>query len=134
MATFVAISEKTQTKTAMKKVLDYVMQDKKTLYQNTDTGKSYKLISGQSCMPETAYKEFMNTKKQYKKDHGVFFKQYVQSFKPDCGATPEQIHAMGIELAKSFKGFEVVVATHIDADHWHNHFVGAPIRGRVNPQ
>lgn len=123
MATFVAIPEKTQTKTAMKKVLDYVMQDKKTLYQNPDTDKSYKLISGQNCVPETAFREFMNTKKQYKKDKGVFFKQYVQSFKPDCGATPDQIHAMGIELAKSFEGFEVVVATHIDADHWHNHFV-----------
>lgn len=32
MATFVAISEKTQTATAMKRVLDYVMQDKKTIF------------------------------------------------------------------------------------------------------
>lgn len=27
-----------------------------------------------------------------------------------------------METAKSFEGFEVVVATHIDRDHWHNHF------------
>ena len=26
-------------------------------------------------------------------------------------------------MAKAFEGFEVVVATHIDRDHWHNHFV-----------
>ena len=65
----------------------------------------------------------MATKHQYGKANGVFFKQYVQSFKPDCGATPEQIHQIGLELAKSFDGFEVVVATHIDRDHWHNHFV-----------
>lgn len=117
MATFTAIPEKTQSATAMKRVIDYVMQDKKTLYNGI------KLVSGQNCVPETAYREFMATKHQYGKANGVFFKQYVQSFKPDCGATPEQIHQIGLELAKSFDGFEVVVATHIDRDHWHNHFV-----------
>jgi len=30
---------------------------------------------------------------------------------------------MGVELAKRFEGFEVVIATHIDEDHWHNHLV-----------
>lgn len=101
----------------MKRVLDYVMQDKKTLYNGI------KLVSGQNCVPESAYQEFMATKHQYGKAKGVFFKQYVQSFKPDCGATPEQIHQIGLETAKAFDGFEVVVATHIDCDHWHNHFV-----------
>lgn len=117
MATFTAIPEKTQSATAMKRVLDYVMQDKKTLYNGI------KLVSGQSCVPESAFEEFLATKHQYGKASGVFFKQYVQSFKPDCGATPEQIHQIGLETAKAFEGFEVVVATHIDCDHWHNHFV-----------
>jgi len=123
MATFIAIPVKTQSKTAMKKVLDYVVRPDKTNYLNPETGTQYKLISGQNCMPETAFKEFMNTKEQYRKAHGVFYKQYVQSFKPDCGAMPEQIHQIGVGLAKQFKGFEVVIATHIDTDHWHNHFV-----------
>ena len=117
MATFTAIPEKTQTATAMKRVLDYVMQDKKTVIDGI------KLVSGQHCVPESAYQEFMATKHQYGKAKGVFFKQYVQSFKPDCNATPEQIHRIGLETAKLFDGFEVVVATHIDRDHWHNHFV-----------
>ncbi|MEE1026566.1 MAG: relaxase/mobilization nuclease domain-containing protein [Acutalibacteraceae bacterium] len=117
MATFTAIPEKTQTATAMKRVLDYVMQDKKTVIGGI------KLVSGQHCVPESAYQEFMATKHQYGKAKGVFFKQYVQSFKPDCNATPEQIHRIGLETAKLFDGFEVVVATHIDRDHWHNHFV-----------
>lgn len=117
MATFTAIPEKTQTATAMKRVLDYVMQDKKTVIDGI------KLVSGQHCVPESAYQEFMATKHQYGKAKGVFFKQYVQSFKPDCNATPEQIHYIGLETAKLFDGFEVVVATHIDRDHWHNHFV-----------
>ena len=123
MATFIAIPAKTQSKTAMKKVLDYVMQSKKTAYVSPDTSGKYKLISGQNCMPETAYKEFMNTKEQYRKANGVFYKHYVQSFKPDCGATPELIHQIGVELAEKFEGYEVIIATHIDADHWHNHFI-----------
>lgn len=116
MATFTAISNKTQNRTAMRKVLDYVMQDYKTNYNGI------KLVSGQNCIPNSAYSEFMATKNQYGKANGVFFKQYVQSFKPNT-ATPETIHQIGIETAKYFEGFEVVVATHIDRDHWHNHFV-----------
>jgi len=116
MATFTAISNKTQNRTAMRKVLDYVMQDYKTIYNNK------KLVSGQNCIPNSAYSEFMATKNQCGKANGVFFKQYVQSFKPNT-ATPEIIHQIGIETAKYFDGFEVVVATHIDRDHWHNHFV-----------
>lgn len=100
----------------MRKVLDYVMQDYKTVYNDI------KLVSGQNCIPNSAYSEFMATKNQYSKANGVFFKQYVQSFKPNT-ATPEVIHQIGIETAKYFNGFEVVVATHIDRDHWHNHFV-----------
>jgi len=117
MATFTAIPEKTQTAAAMKRVLDYVMQDKKTVMDGI------KLVSGLHCVPESAYQEFMATKHQYGKAKGVFFKQYVQSFKPDCNATPEQIHRIGLETAKLFDEFEVIVATHIDRDHWHNHFV-----------
>ena len=100
----------------MKRVLDYVMQDFKTVHGDK------KLVSGQNCIPECAYSEFMATKNQYRKANGVFFKQYVQSFKPNT-ATPEIIHQIGIETAKFFEGFEVVIATHIDKDHWHNHFV-----------
>ncbi len=116
MATFTAISNKTQNRTAMRKVLDYVMQDYKTICNGR------KFVSGQNCIPNSAYAEFMATKNQYGKANGVFFKQYVQSFKPNT-ATPETIHHIGIETAKYFNGFEVVVATHIDRDHWHNHFV-----------
>lgn len=117
MATFTAILEKTQNATAMKRVIDYVIQDKKTIYDGI------KLVGGQNCVPESAYQEFMATKHQYGKATGVFFKQYLQSFKPDCGTTPQMIHQIGLETAKVFDGYEVLVATHIDRDHWHNHFV-----------
>lgn len=123
MAIFTAISNKTQSAVAMKRVLDYVMQEHKTMYFNETSSRKYQLVSGQNCVVEVAYDEFMATKHRFNKAKGVFFKQYVQSFKPDCGATPQQIHQIGLEMAKAFDGFEVVVATHIDRDHWHNHLI-----------
>ena len=114
MAIVAAIKGRTQSKVAMRKVMDYVAQEKKTMFHDPDTGQNYRLISGQNCVAETAYQEFMATKLQYGKDHGVFYKQFVQSFKPGEAATPQQIHMMGIELASYFKGFEVLVANHID--------------------
>lgn len=122
MAIIYAVRERTQSKTAMRKVMDYVAQDKKTVYEN-EKGQKYKLLSGQNCCGDTAFKEFMTTKRQYQKEKGVYFYQYVQSFKPGMNITPQEIHQMGVELAKYFKGYEVQIATHIDRDHWHNHLV-----------
>lgn len=121
MATVTAIREHTQNRVAMSKVISYVLQDKKTLCEQE--GRQVKLISGKDCCAETAYSEFMATKRQYGKANGVFFYQYVQSFKPDEQSTSEQVHRIGLELAERFGDYEVLVATHIDADHWHNHFI-----------
>lgn len=121
MATVTAIRERTQSRVAMSRVISYVSQNKKTLYHSEHGW--YKLISGKDCCAETAYSEFMATKRQYDKATGVFFYQYVQSFKPGEHATPQQINQMGLELAEQFKGHEVLVATHIDADHCHNHLI-----------
>jgi len=122
MAIIYAVRERTQSKTAMRKVMDYVVQDKKTMYEN-ENGQRCKLVSGQNCCGDTAFKEFMTTKRQYQKEKGVYFYQYIQSFKPGIHATPQEIHQMGVELAKYFKGYEVQIATHIDRDHWHNHLI-----------
>jgi hypothetical protein len=122
MAIIYAVRERTQSKTAMRKVMEYVAQSKKTLYED-ENGQKYKLLSGQNCCGDTAFKEFMTTKRQFRKEKGVYFYQYVQSFKPGIGVTPQGIHQMGVELAKYFKGYEVQIATHIDRDHWHNHLI-----------
>ena len=71
MATVTAIRERTQSRVAMNKVIAYVCQDKKTLYQQDD--RQIKLISGKDCCAETAYSEFMAAKRQYDKASGVFF-------------------------------------------------------------
>ena len=47
-----------------------------------------------------------------------------QSFKPG-EITPEQCHAIGVALARAMWGdrYQVVVATHLNKAHLHNHFV-----------
>jgi Relaxase/Mobilisation nuclease domain. len=123
MAIVTAIKSKTQSKTAMRKVIDYVLKPHKTNFNQPKVGLVYPLISGQNCVAETAFAEFMATKLNYGKDNGVFYKHFVQSFKPNETTTPQEIHQMAVELAGYFKGFEVLIATHIDADHWHSHFI-----------
>jgi hypothetical protein len=122
VAIIYAVREKTQSKTAMRKVMEYVAQDKKTMYED-ENGQKHKLLSGQNCCGDTAFKEFIATKRRYGKEKGVYFYQYVQSFKPGIHVTPQEIHQMGVELARYFKGYEVQIATHLDRDHWHNQLV-----------
>ena len=67
-------------------------------------------------------------------DKGVLAYHIIQSFSPG-EATPDQVHEIGCEFAQRFLAdrFECTVSTHLDKGHLHNHIVGAPIRGRVNP-
>lgn len=73
---------------------------------------------------ETAFDEMMNTKKEFGKLGGVLGYHFIQSFKPG-EVTPEQAHQYGIEFAhRVFNDrFEVVIGTHLDKSHLHNHIV-----------
>ena len=103
----------------MGRVIRYVSQEKKTM---DETGRRY--LSGINCTPELAQKSFMATKNLYGKANGTFFYQYVQSFSPKEDVTPAKAHQITRELAERFfPGCEVLVATHIDAEHLHSHLI-----------
>ena len=52
------------------------------------------------------------------------FYQYVQSFSPEENITPHKAHEVALVFAeKAWTGYEVLVATHCDAQHIHSHFV-----------
>ncbi len=120
MATVTYIRESKQSISAMKGVIDYCCQDKKVY----DKISNQRLISGINCDGENAFSEFLATKKAYKKTDGMNFYQYVQSFSPEENITPHQAHEIAIEFAeKAWTGYEVLVATHCDAQHIHSHFV-----------
>ena len=100
MATVTAIS--TKHGGGGKRSLEYICRDDKT----------------------AAYQEFKNTREMYKKTDGVKYYHFVQSHPSGYNIAPELAHKIAVEFAdRAFKCHEVVVATHIDTDHIHSHFV-----------
>ena len=120
MAVVESIPEKNQTPSAQKGVLDYCMQPSKTF----DKDEQLAYISGYNCIPEQANESFLATQKIFGHEpDGVRFYHFVQSFKIGENISPQEANEIGMELAKIFENREVIVATHIDKDHLHNHIV-----------
>lgn len=120
MAIVESISEKNQTPSAQKGVLDYCMQPSKTF----DEDEQLAYISGYNCVSELADESFLATQKIYGHEpDGIRFYHFVQSFKIGEAITPQEANDIGMELAKTFGNREAIVATHIDCDHIHNHIV-----------
>lgn len=95
--------------------IDYVCNKEKTLG---------KLISGKDCMPESCYDEFQMVKQNFNKLDGRTYYHMIQSFAQDDDITPEKCHEIGMQIAEHcFPEFQVLVATHIDKKHMHNHFI-----------
>lgn len=69
-------------------------------------------------------KQFYETRWAFNKDNKILAHHYVQSFSPNENVTPEAAHQIGVELAEKIApGFQVVVSTHVDKDHIHNHII-----------
>ncbi len=47
----------------------------------------------------------------------------VQSFSPDDNISPETAHEIGLKFAEYFGNYQMVIATHTDRKHIHNHIV-----------
>ena len=118
MATFTAIKNRGGGRGALGGVLRYVQQEEKTLWEGQQ------LVSGWNCTAQSALSEMKLTKERYRKTDGRQYYHFVQSFGEQDGLTPQELHAMGLELAqREFPDFEVIVATHVDTVHLHNHLV-----------
>ena len=114
---FVNYKRGTQSRAAMRGVMLYVMQEKKTTWEGAP------LISGINCQPQSVYDDFLNTKLLYHKDGGVMFYHMVQSFPKGAAVDPQQAHEAARRLAEYFDGCEVLVCTHVDREHIHSHCV-----------
>lgn len=109
-----AIIKFTSGKINPRTVINYVCNKEKT----TD-----KLISGKDCMPESCEYEFAEVKKTFGKTDGRTYYHMIQSFSPDDRITPEQAHEVGMQMAELFEGYQVLVVTHTNKAHIHNHLV-----------
>ena len=114
---FVNYKRGTQSRAAMRGVMCYVMQEKKTAWE------AEPLVSGINCQPQSVYDDFLNTKLLYHKDGGVMFYHMVQSFPKGEAVDPRRAHEAARRLAEYFDGCEVLVCTHVDREHIHSHCV-----------
>ena len=109
-----AIIEAISSKANLKTIINYVTQDKKT---------NANLITGKDCLAKSSLEEMLYTKELYNKNNGRQYIHIIQSFDPKDNLSADQVHNTGIRLAKKFNGYQVLVATHIDKKHLHNHLV-----------
>ena len=141
MAVVSYLKIKRQSRASLRGVINYVCQERKVALEpklfGVDHTRAYnqrlnhphhensvKLITGVNCCAETAYKEFMATKVRFRKDTGMFFYHYTQSFKDGENISPQKAHEIALKFAEdNFKDFEVLVATHVDNEHLHSHFI-----------
>ena len=111
-----AITKIWKFKSRLDQLIEYAINGEKT------EQKLY--VSGINCIPDTAFYEMKNVKKQFFKTGGIECFHGIQSFVKD-EVTPEQAHEIGIKLANELWGekFQVIVSTHLNTDNIHNHFV-----------
>lgn len=118
-------------------VIDYVVNEKKTnadsyynLHRVVEYAKaSYKTeeqlyVTAINCSEDNVVQEMMETKKIFDKEDKILGYHAFQSF-CEGEVTPEVAHKIGIKLAEELWGdrFQVVVTTHLNTNHIHNHFV-----------
>ena len=105
--------------TAVCKLISYVINPEKT------TDEKALHIDSLNCSIIDAAEQFKTVRDNWDKNNGNFAYHFIQSFAPN-EVTAEEAHKYGVELAKVLfgdLGFQVVIGTHLDRNHLHNHFV-----------
>ncbi len=120
--------------------IKYIINPEKTI--NKDYDKSYynelemtgyteydfkkekiEYVSALNCSESNPYKDMQFTKERYFKTDGILGFHAYQSFK-EGEVTPDVAHEIGVKLAEEmWSDYEVVVATHQNTNHIHNHFI-----------
>ncbi len=123
-------------KGSLKDLVDYVENPNKTIdpsmrdffdvfayAQNPNKTKNLQYVTAINCVREIALQQMILTKKQFAKDDGYIAWHGYQSFKPG-EVTPDECHAIGVQTARELWGdsFQIIVTTHLDKEHLHNHF------------
>ena len=109
------------------KVNDTLTSDQVTniISYTSDSDKvgEQRYITAINCTEENCIEEMCYTKQHFGERGNRVMYHGVQSFKPG-EIVPEQAHKIGVKLAEELWGdrFEVVVTTHLDRHHIHNHF------------
>ncbi|NCC87759.1 MAG: relaxase [Clostridia bacterium] len=103
----------------LRDVMDYASKSKKTTAADTQ-----RYVDGVNCNFATARSEMVITKKQFADESEIIAFHAFQSFAPN-EVDEKTAHEIGVKLAEKMWGerFQVVVATHLNTNCLHNHFV-----------
>jgi len=125
-------------KNNLKQSINYIINPEKTI--NKDYGKiDFDFLEGKkdydfkkekicyvsclNCDENNPFDDMKDTKEYYCKKDGVLAYHGYQSFK-EGEVTPDIAHEIGVKFVEEmFKDYEVVVATHQNTNHIHNHFI-----------
>ena len=130
----IAVTSLWKVSNNLKQTIEYAENKEKTSFKdlgstikyamNEDKTEKSFFVSGINCNIDTALDEMLDVKKTFNKEKGILAFHGYQSFKED-EVTPEQAHKIGIELANEMWGdkYQVIVTTHLNTNHIHNHFV-----------
>lgn len=108
-----------KTHSAVSKLIAYTINPEKT------SNEKALYVDSLNCSVMGAAEQFKSIREQFDKNSGNYAYHLIQSFAPN-EVTAEEAHQYGVELAKALfenAGFQVVIGTHLDRDHLHNHFV-----------
>ena len=125
---YITNEEKTKNKEWLKAVFNHPEE-------NAADEKEF-FVTGIMCSPDNAHQQMLEAQKMSDKPVVNYAYHAVQSFKEGPGEiTPEVAHEVGVRLAQELWGdkFMVLVATHLNTDHYHNHFIicsTSPITGK----
>lgn len=95
-----------------------------TYATNPDKTEKQFYTTGINCEVKDSVKQMQLVKMIYGKENGILAFHAYQSFN-EGEVTPEIAHEIGVKLANEMWGdrFQVVVSTHLNTQHLHNHFV-----------
>ena len=104
--------------------IHYIADDEKTEWVEDE--KVY-LVSSINCTGDP-YEAMMKVREHFGDRGSILAHHAYQSFMPG-EVTPELCHKIGVELAEKLWGdrYQVLVASHLNRSHLHNHFILNPI-------
>lgn len=126
-------------KNNLKQSINYIINPEKTInkaygknsysyleIENTESNyKNEKVcyVSSINCSERNPYEDMIFTKEEYGKKNGILALHGYQSFK-EGEVTADIAHEIGVKFTEEmFKDFEVIIATHQNTNHIHNHFI-----------
>ena len=117
MAIVKTISPKIVSQNHLSESLAYIVKDEKAsdcYYHNCINDYDIEMIA----------EDFQAKRVATHQDKGIIASHICQSFSPDDKITPEIAHEIGKQMIeRCFPDYQVVLATHKDREHIHNHFI-----------